>query len=550
MRWRALDRIVRSGAECTSEVSGERRHRLARDFAREEGGAVAVIFAIVFAAVLMTTAITIEFALGTSEQTREQQALDAATLAASDFLGLPTQDTEGPVIAEAYFKENIGSRSNAVMEKAKLDAAAGTVSAKSTGTVVSGLMKVFGADNLRIGAASTVGKGDERLEIALVLDNSGSMAGTYITDLKTAAKNLASILYAGASGTDKVKIGVVPFAASVNVGSGYRSASWMDGGISPLEYQNVSESRTRFQLFDDMGVNWGGCLEVRSGAYASNAEPPTAENPDSLFVPMLAPDEPDSENDGGDSYTNSYLVDDGGSCTPQPTVCTKTSKSGRCTRWEKVALSSSVAQTRTCKYKNQAPSGGTGPNTGCTTKPLLRLTTSLSDVNSTVESLIASGNTNIGEGLTWGWRMLSPAVPFADGRPFNTEHNKKIIILMTDGENTYTAKGNQNHSTYSAYGYAHPILHPADGRLGETHTASGFRSVMDANLLAACANAKAAGVVIYTIGFRLENDPASQGNLQACATAPDKYFLASNGAVLITTFQQIARQLNKLRVTG
>ena len=73
---------------------------------------------------------------------------------------------------------------------------------------------------------------------------------------------------------------------------------------------------------------------------------------------------------------------------------------------------------------------------------------------------------------------------------------------------------------------------------------------MDANLQAACTNAKAAGVIIYTVAFRLENDPTSQSILKGCASAQDKYFLASNGAILITTFQQIARQLNKLRVTG
>ena len=471
MRWRTRVKEAPSVGVQANEASAGAAHR----FLRDEQGAVAAIFAIVFAAVLMTAAITIDFALGTSEQTREQQALDAATLAASDLLGLPNQDTDGPVMAGAYFKENIGTRSNAVIEGVRLDAAAGSVSASSHGTVVSGLMGIFGADSMRIGASSKVGKGDGDFEIALVLDNSGSMAGTYIADLKTAAKNLASILFTGAAGTEKVKIGVVPFAASVNVGATYRTESWMDSGNSTLEYQNVSESRTRFQLFDDMGVTWGGCVEVRRGAYASNDTAPVSGEPDSYFVPMLAPDEPDSENDDGQSFSNSYLVDDGGSCARQPTVCVQTSKkTGKCTQTAKVPLTPIVAQTRTCKYNGQSPSGGTGPNAGCTTKPLLRMSTSQSEIETKIDSMIASGNTNVGEGLSWGWRLVSPGVPFSDGRPYSTPHNKKVIILMTDGENTYTTTSNQNKSGYSAYGYANPVLHPGTGRLGSTFSTSGY----------------------------------------------------------------------------
>ena len=73
---------------------------------------------------------------------------------------------------------------------------------------------------------------------------------------------------------------------------------------------------------------------------------------------------------------------------------------------------------------------------------------------------------------------------------------------------------------------------------------------MDTHLTTACTNAKAAGVMIYTIAFRLEADPATQNLLRACATGTDKFFAASNGTVLITTFQNIARQLNQLRVAS
>ncbi|RPI38767.1 MAG: VWA domain-containing protein [Hyphomicrobiaceae bacterium] len=113
-------------------------------------------------------------------------------------------------------------------------------------------------------SSATVAKGNGSVEVALVLDNSGSMAGQPIADLRVAAQNLTSVLYAGYEGTDKVRVGIVPFAGSVNVGSAHQAASWLDSaGLSPTHYENFAEQRTRFQLFTQLGVQWGGCVEVR-----------------------------------------------------------------------------------------------------------------------------------------------------------------------------------------------------------------------------------------------------------------------------------------------
>lgn len=516
-----------------------------RAFCRDEGGSAAVVVAILFTTVLLATAVAVDFGLGTAERSREQHALDAAALAASDVLGQVDQDTQGPAIAKAYFKANLNGRSQAELDSIALDAAAGEVKAGSRATLLTTLMRAFGTHALDIGARSTVAKGDQMLEIALVLDNSGSMAGTYLTALKTAAKSLVATLFTGQDGTGKVRFGIVPFAGSVNVGSDNISASWIDTEAhSSIHYENVSENRTRLQLFADMGVAWGGCVEVRPGALATSDTPATSGSADSYFVPNLAPDEPDDVNDGGSSYSNSYLVDDGGACTPQPVVCTSYDRRGRCTRTVKTPLTPQVAQARTCKYRNQTPSGGSGPNANCTTKPILPLAASKSQVDAHIDSLLAKGSTNIGEGLMWGWRVLSPGEPFGEGRDYDTPKNKKIIILMTDGENTYYQASNHNKSTYGAFGYG------IRNRLGTVYTDAAMRSRMNANLIAACNNAKAAGLVVYTVAFRLESDPTTQSLLNSCASAADKHFAASDNTALIDTFKQIAKQLNQLRVAS
>ncbi len=295
-----------------------------------------------------------------------------------------------------------------------------------------------------------------------------------------------------------------------------------------------------------MGIAWGGCVEVRPGSHAVTDTAPSGGSPDAYFVPMLSPDEPDSDNNGGNSYSNNYLTDDYGTCPRQPTTCTRYDRRGRCTQTSKTPLAPAVAQARTCKYNGQTPtvSGSIGPNGNCRTKPILPLSTDRAAIDSHIDSLVAAGSTNIGEGLIWGWRVISPSEPFVEGRPYNTPKNNKIIILMTDGENTYYSADNHNKSSYGAYGYA------VKNRLGATYTDTALRATMNTNLTQACSNSKAAGITVFTIAFRLESDPTTQSLLRSCANSTDKFFAASNGTALISAFQQIAKQLNQLRVAG
>ena len=92
------------------------------------------------------------------------------------------------------------------------------------------------------------------LEVALVLDNSGSMdeygSGSgqkRIALLKTAAKQLVDTLALQAAQIKQVakpvQFSLVPFAASVNVGPENAGAAWMDvEGLSPVHQENFDWS--------------------------------------------------------------------------------------------------------------------------------------------------------------------------------------------------------------------------------------------------------------------------------------------------------------------
>lgn len=520
----------------------------ARRFQRDERGITAILFGIMFTGILMAAAMAVDYTRAVTEQTRQQSALDAAVLAASNRLGKADQDTSGPEMARKFFAENLRRGSDAQITDINFDSVNGSVDAKSGSALSTTLMKAFGHNTMDVGAASTVVRGDSTIELAMVLDNSGSMAGTYISDLKTAAKNLTATVFAGTEGSDKVKVALVPFAASVKVGSMYKNAAWIDGGAaSSIHSENFDMTKNRFDLFDSLGVSWAGCVEQRPGALDTDDTPPNAGNPDSLFVPMFAPDEPDDSNAsaaGYSNYNNDYISDYGGTCPAAPQVCVSyNKKKGTCNQWAPEPIPVATAQARTCKYSGATVSGS-GPNYMCVTKPIMPLTQTKASVDSAIDALSAGGNTNIGEGTMWGWRLLSPGMPFTEGRPYTDTNNRKIMIVMTDGQNTYSSANNHNKSYYGAAGYA------SKGRLGTTYTSSAYTSKMDDKLTGACTHAKAAGITIYSIAFRLEGDPDTQALLTSCASSPDNYYAASDGSMLIQAFQNIGRELSALRVSN
>ncbi|HMN87177.1 MAG TPA: hypothetical protein PKA74_14455, partial [Bauldia sp.] len=214
-----------------------------------------------------------------------------------------------------------------------------------------------------------------------------------------------------------------------------------------------------------------------------------------------------------------------------------------------------AAFARTCKY-NQTPVNVTvgglsgGPNFMCSSKAITPLSTSETTVDAAITAMVASGSTNIGEGVGWGWRILSPTEPFTAGRQYSDEDNQKIMVVMTDGENTYYPKSSMfTKSWYGAWGLVW------NGRLGTTSTDTDtLTTKMNDRTLEACKNAKAAGVKIYTVGFEINagttsNPSAALTLLRNCASDPSMYYDAANESELIDAFTAIGDSITSLRVS-
>jgi len=542
-------------------------------FRAARSGSIAIGFAVTSFVIMASVGIGIDVARVINEKTKAQAAVDSAALAANYEADLYTAE-QMQLAGERYFDAVYQVPDGGTLVRT-VTVAEGKVTVTATVGIKTTLTALMGEESINFTVLAETFFGRTSFDVVMVLDNSGSMGGSKISTLKTAAKDLTETLMAlnnVGDIADRVKVGIVPFTSSVNIGSDKASQSWMDReGRSPAHWGNfqhqpdgfpknkwfdssalINGRPSRFSLYDQLGnTPWMGCVEARPQPYDVTDDLPTTSNPITLFIPQFAPDEPDDDNDNGYDYTNDWLNDDGGSCKKSSSWGANKDKHDKGDNKVHGNLDiHEVAQARLCKYKGQTVNlngvYSSGPNYWCRAQPVTDLTHTKNDLINAINSMQANGATNIHQGIVWGWRMISPQEPFTSGRepsPENDNDHRRILIIMTDGQNTYYSGGGHNKTKYNAYGYGR------EERMGNNiDTASEIMGKMNERTALACENAKQYDLMkVYTIAFQVpDND--TKDMLQACASEPQMYYDSSSNSALRDAFENIAREITKLRL--
>lgn len=503
-------------------------HKSSR-FARDERGVVLMLFLVLIVPLLILIAIAIDFSQFLVMKRQLLAAVDAAALDVASTPGL--SDADAQARAQAFINANyppaktIGSLISFQVNRPD----ANTIRVTATGRLNTSFLKLAGYDTLDVTTSSQATRKENKLEIALVLDNTGSMAQragsvTKIDALKQASTTLINILFGSSDTSDFVKIALVPFTAAVNVGNA-TVPWWVDSaGVSPLNTENLDVQGPLIGLFSLLrSVSWGGCVRQRPEPYDLLDTPPNPAQPNTLFAPFFAPDEPDS---GG--FSNNYLPD---GLFPNGT-------------------SQQTIERSVLKYVAGILSRGAGPNTSCPVKSVQPLTNQKTSILNAINGMTPNGNTVIPAGLMWGWHAISPNAPFALGAPYSDQTTVKAIVLLTDGENDISGGGNGfNKSVYSSYGYA-----AAGGHLGTDMSSGGPERALNQKLTNLCNNVKADHgngdnrIVVYTIALGAGVGTTAANLLQNCATDSSKYFSSPTADELTNVFQKIALGLSQLRI--
>ena len=506
------------------------------DFATNRRGNVAVIFALALAPVTLLAGGSVDLSTAMNARSRLAQALDAAALAVG--VNSSISDEDALEIATGFINANYPERELGTITSVSvtLDPVTDSVTVRGAAEVRTTMLGLAGIQTITVHWESVAQRARQRIELAMVLDNTGSMNGSKIRGLRDAAHLLSEILFEGADDPNDVKIALVPFAATVNVGTGFERAWWLDpDATSPIHAQwaggdyvtEVCSGRRRrrsctsntvhpnhWDLFEELQyTNWGGCVEARPLPMDIDDTTPNAGRPETLFVPYFAPDEPDISN-----YSNDYLND---------------GLSGGAGIFERLQ--------NLPKYDDARPSFN-GPNAACTVTPITPLTATRSRVDSAISDMEASGNTNIANGVGWGVRVLSPQMPFSEGVSYDDRDVLKAMVILTDGQNVLSGQNTAFMSRYEAYGYIN------DGRFSVRNASSNRLSeALDERTAAACAYAKSQGIRVYTITFQVSSS-STRDMMQACASSASLYFDSPSSSALRDAFEMIAGDLANLRL--
>ena len=193
---------------------------------REQTGSVGLIFALLAIPLTLFGGLAIDYTRGMSVKHQLQVAADAAALAAKGTGDNAEQAAREA--AEAYVRANATRLNGATLGTVVVVNTAEGIRVDLTASMPTMIAGVVGYEQFDVNATSESTRATGDIEIALVLDNTGSMAGS-MDDLKTGAKDLVAAIYGNASATsNKIKFAVVPYVGAVNIGNGVRQMDWMD----------------------------------------------------------------------------------------------------------------------------------------------------------------------------------------------------------------------------------------------------------------------------------------------------------------------------------
>jgi Flp pilus assembly protein TadG len=381
-----------------------RFRKLAQELRAANGANVTITFALATIPMIGFVGAAVDYSRANSVKTAMQAASDATALMLSKVAsGMTSSDiqTKGTAYFTATFNR---PEANGLQVTSTYTTTTGSqIVVKATANVKTDFMNMIGQSTMKIGVDSQIKWGNTKLRVALVLDNTGSMADAgKMTALKTATNALLDQLKGAAASNGDVYVSMVPFVKDVNVGSSNYNANWIYWGTATQDLLLTDNNSWDAQN----GSCSKGNKSDRSSCLSQNGNPRWT---------------PDNHN-----TWNGCVVDRGAASGPS-ILNTDTN-----------VASPNIALTDTLFAAEQYSS--------CP-QAILPLSFDWTGMKNLVTAMASNGNTNQGIGLQHGWMSLVGGGPYP-APPAEDPNYKysKVIILLTDGLNTqnrwYTSQSN------------------------------------------------------------------------------------------------------------
>ena len=532
------------------------RPRRAAQFARGRRGSVMTWAALLMVPLLGFLGLGLDTSRAYMVRARLSQALDSATLAAGRT---NADDIAAEARAHNVFKANFppGYMDAAVTgPNFVFNNTNHTVKSTATAEVPTYLMHLVGYPTYKVMVSSEVKRNASSLEIALVLDITGSMSGGKIWDLKTAAKDLIDTVVWDDQSQYYSKVAIVPYSNGVNVGA---YAAQVRGAVaSPLSISNATKSNPVVITAPNHGFKNGdkvfitgvkGMTQINND---TDNSPTATTNPQYWVVTgkttntfeLTRSNGSDANGKKWNNYNSGGLIDClAAGCEYQQFI--SASGSSRIFRISSCASERIGADAYTDASPGSAYLGRHYPadSNPCPSSTIVPLTPDRTLLKSKIDALSIGGSTAGQIGIAWGWYMISPEFghlwPGASApAAYGASELIKIAVIMTDGEfNTAYCNGVIGKDAGSGSGSSSDHIN-----CNATNGSSASQALKQ------CQAMKQKGIVVFTVGFDLDTQSAKD-LMRQCATNESYAYLASDGAALKEAFRSIAINISRLRLS-
>ncbi len=537
--------------------------------------------AIVGAALVPLTAMIgsgVDMSRAYMAKTRLQSACDAGALAGRRIMQNDTLTQNVIDEARRFFNFNFpqGLYGTEPFTAAVTRPASGTVRMTAATNVPTAIMGMFGVENMPINVTCDASLNFVNTDVMLVLDVTGSMAeslgGTSkIVSLRDAVMalydELSPIQTQLTANGMRLRYGVVPYSATVNVGALIRgvNADYLVNSAAyqsrQPEYQLTNITQAQCSNYD----NWswrrtggrnstvGTCTYTsesgsQGGTWTGNFQHDEIIHDTSRF--KTGASTPDPTRRPGTTSNTTWA----GCIEERQTVSTITASSGYtipataydldinripdsdATRWR--PLWPQVAYRRSSTTEEMFDEGDSNnrqTSAACPAAARRLDVWTRTQLQTYVNALQPTGNTYHDIGMIWGARMISTGGIFADGcETYGGMPCSRHVIFMTDGELAPST------SVYSAYGQE-----PLDQRITGSSSSSGQYDRHLQRFRMICNATKGMNVSVWVIAF----GTTLTTDMRDCASNPNQASTSSNRAELMARFRQIGSQIGALRLT-
>ncbi|MEL6817216.1 MAG: hypothetical protein AAFP80_01060 [Pseudomonadota bacterium] len=476
---------------------------------------------------------------------------------------------------------------------ALIDAASAAVSGQTNATVKFSIvpwdnMVSLPNDEMRSGASATAGVNSGTWEDWIDWDGHSTSHFNYLAPFRLNQGDMYYNIYEGCTdgNCDEWRLYHPTKLVDILDNNGMLENDGNGVNVQQLAAQPGIGLVTRKDVFSVTNTVFKGCFEHRAGKYRYKVDAPSVSNwsnpsldpdfdGDSLYVPIMAPDEADIHNGSSDEYTtsntvniqsriyssaNSYLNDQGGSSdhVQGQTAAPNQDDDELDGDWQN-GYREAARLFNSAKYHNPASHdirtrSDKGPNGKCDIAPVLPLSDDIAGltastqgqngvVKQAIDSMYHGGNTDVTLGLLWAMNTLTPWEPIASGGEF--DETQKVLVVITDGDNV-PANSTQWDDSYSSLQYPKDdVFDLIDGNFSSSKAIDMF----DDGTEALCTEIKQKGVTVYFVSF--DNNSSRANALSShCASRDDTAISATNSADLIAAFEKIGDDIGKLRLTA